>query len=60
MSVTAITSVDVRPGEQGGGGAPDRTVNLLGPPAPRPLVADRIRVFGTRSFGPQTPGPADN
>jgi hypothetical protein len=55
----AITSVDVRPGEQGGGGAPDRTVNLLGPPAPRPLVADRIRVFGYPVLRtPNTPGVA--
>src|SRR4029453_2239170 len=55
MSVTAITSVDVRPGEQGGGGAPDRIVNLLGPSAPPPLVADRVRDLGTRSFVPQKP-----
>src|SRR4029453_17160518 len=54
MSVTAITSVDVRPGEQGGGGAPDRTVNLLGPPARRPSGADGMWVPG-RSGGQKRP-----
>src|SRR6185436_16892286 len=55
MSVIAITSLlTCGPASRGEGGAPDRSVNPLGPPARRPLVVDPVRVLGTRAFGLQT------